>query len=251
MLDYTITAAKKIYDDFKKFGHICSIVTQLLYIAYLTYSLFAQSGRWWIKATLLTVSVAYFIFYLVVHHSKKYTLEKTGKKFFKRSKLALKLFELGVAFYSIAVTTNDATTTSVILLAMMLVGWLLQVVFDVIISVLENRATLFFEAVKADWEEMKRPLDNVSGFMKKLTGKPVEPAPEKTKQRLWLDEHVAEIRKDKRDKKALKKQEQKEKKQALKQQKQAERLAKRQSKTKTQDVQTPTVTDGKKKKGKK
>ena len=249
MFDYTVTAAKKIYEDFKKFGRVCDVITQILYIAYLTYSVFAQTGRWWIKAILLGISVGYFIFYIVTQCSKKYQLGKRGKRVFTWSKLGLKLFELGVAFYSISVTTNDATTTSVILLAMMLVGWLLQVVFDVIVSILENRATLFFEAVKADWEEMKRPLDNVSGFMKKLTGKPVEPAPEKTKQRLWLDEHVAEIRKDKRDKKVQKKQEQKERKQALKQQKQAERLAKRQPKT--QNVQTPTDTDDKKKKGKK
>ena len=238
MFDYTVTAAKKIYEDFKKFGRVCDVITQILYIAYLTYSVFAQTGRWWIKAILLAVSVSYFVFYVVTQYSKKYQLSKRGKRVFTWSKLGLKLFELGVAFYSISVTTNDATTPSVILLSMMLVGWLLQVVFDVIVSILENRATLFFEAIKADFEEFKRPLDNVSGFMKKLAGKPVEPAPEKTKQRLWLDEHVAVIRQDKRDKKAQKKREKKE-------QKQAERLAKRQRKT--QDVQPLTITDDKKK----
>lgn len=227
MFDYTQTAIKKIFDDFKKFCHVCSIVTQSIYIGYLLYSICAQTGRWWIKTIFLTVSVAYFIFYLVVHHSKKYKLEKTGKKFFKRSKLALKLFELIVAFYSIAVTINDATTPSVILLSLMLVGWLLQVVFDVIISILENRAGLFMEALKADIEEAKRPMDTVSNLFKKLSGQPIEPAPQKSKHRIWLDEHVVITRQTKKEKKQAEKQAKKQRLAEYKAQKKAQRSAKK------------------------
>ena len=93
MFDYTVTAAKKIYEDFKKFGRVCDVITQILYIAYLTYSVFAQTGRWWIKAVLLGISVGYFIFYIVTQCSKKYQLGKRGKRVFKWSKLGLKLFE--------------------------------------------------------------------------------------------------------------------------------------------------------------
>ncbi len=201
MLDYTKLALQKTYEDFKKIGHVFSVVTQLIYIAYLVYSIVVQSGRWWIKTIFLALSVGYFIFYMVVYHTQNNQLNKRGTKIYKRSKLLLKLFELVVAFYSISVTTNDTSTLSVILLAMMLVGWLLQVVFDIIVSILEKRIQLFIEAVKADWQEVKKPIDSVSNFMKKLTGKPIAPAPEKTKQRVWLDEQVGATRQEKREQK--------------------------------------------------
>ncbi len=223
MLDYTKLALQKTYEDFKKIGHVFSVVTQLLYIAYLTYSVIAQAGRWWIKVAFLTVSVVYFIFYMVIHYHPNKKLGKAGKKIFKRSKLLIKLFELVVAFYSISVTTNDTTTVSVILLAMMLVGWLLQVVFDLIVSVLEKRIQLFMEAIKADIAEIKRPIDTVSNFFKKMTGKAIEEEPEKSKQRVWLDKHVDESRQEKREQKRQARETRKAEKQALRDQRQAER----------------------------
>ena len=245
MFDYTQTAIKKIFDDFKKFCHVCSIVTQLIYIGYLTYSICAQTGRWWIKTAFLAVSVAYFIFYTCVHHGKHAKLEKTGKRVYKRSKLFLKLFELVVAFYSIAVTIHDATTASVILLSLMLVGWLLQVVFDVIISIFENRAELFMEALKADVEDMKRPVDTVSNLFKKISGQPIDPAPEKSKHRIWLDEHVVITRQTKKEKRQAEKQAKKQRIIEYKAQKKAERLAKKQP-----QKQLPAPVEDKKKGGK-
>ena len=35
MFDYTLFAVQKTYDDFKKFGYAFSVITQILYIAYL------------------------------------------------------------------------------------------------------------------------------------------------------------------------------------------------------------------------
>lgn len=216
MLDYTLFAVKKIYGDFKKIGYAFSLITQILYIAYLTYSIIAQAGRWWIKAIFLAISASYFVFYLIVHHAKKARLEKIGKKIVKRSKLLVKLFELGITFYSITVTLERATPASVILLALMICFWLLQLIFDIIISILDNRIQLFAESLQADMEELKRPIEGVSNFMKKLAGKPIEPKKEKSKKRLWLDQKISEARKEKRESRLAKKQAEAEEKQAKK-----------------------------------
>lgn len=216
MLDYTLFAVKKIYGDFKKIGYAFSLITQILYIAYLTYSIIAQAGRWWIKAIFLAISAGYFVFYLIVHHAKKVRVEKIGRKIVKRSKLLIKLFELGITFYSITVTLESATPASVILLALMICFWLLQLVFDIIISILDNRIQLFAESWQADMEELKRPIEGVSNFMKKLAGKPIEPKKEKSKQRLWLDEKIKESRRKKQESRLAKKQADAEKKLAKK-----------------------------------
>ena len=73
MLDYTIVATKKTVDDIKRFTLVFSILTQILYIAYLAYALISNVGFTWLNIPLLAVSVAYFVFYLVIRG-------KNGKK---------------------------------------------------------------------------------------------------------------------------------------------------------------------------
>ena len=236
MFDYTLFAVQKTYDDFKKFGYAFSVITQILYIAYLTYSIIAQAGRWWIKAIFLAISAGYFLFYLIVHHAKKSRLEKIGRKVVKRSKLVIKLLELVIAFYSIVVTLENATPASVILLASMICFWLLQVVFDIILSILDNRIQLFKESWQADMEEMKRPIEGVSNFVKKLTGKPIEPKKEKSKQRLWLDEQILATRKEKQESKIAKKQAKITKMAEEKAQKEQQRLQAKQMKNARKDA---------------
>ena len=252
MLDYTRLALQKTFEDFKRIGHILGIITQLLYIAYLIYSIIAQAGRWWIKAIFLTISVAYFVFYLIVYYTKKKRLQKIGKKIVKRSKLVIKLFDLGIAFYSISVTIENVKPESVILLASMISFWLLQVVFDIITTVIENRINLILEGWKADLEEIRRPVDNVSNFVKKITGQPVEPKQEKTKQRVWLDEKISASRQEQREFKRIRKETEKAKKQAKREEKKAIREEQRlQRKNKKNGVIVEEIPQETKKKRKK
>ena len=77
MLDYTVSAIDKIKDDFKKFARVCDIVTQIVYIAYLGYTIFTRKGIFIANAILLVLATAYFSFTL-------YMLSNEGKKQLKR-----------------------------------------------------------------------------------------------------------------------------------------------------------------------
>ena len=97
-----------------------------------------------------------------------------------------------------------------ILSALMIVGWILQVVFEVILRYFLSRANFVIEGMEADYENFVKPVKTVGNFFKKMTGKEVEPEKERSKTRLWLDKKVEEQKaqkeREKREEKEAKKQ---------------------------------------------
>ena len=244
MLDYTKTAIRKTVDDYKRVDYIRNIITQLLYILYLTYAVYenvsarAEVGIFWVNATLFTLSVAYFVFFMIMTRGKPLEPPKRTQKFvgivFKRSKQLLKLFTLGVMVYGVYATTKTLTPIGVVLSALMIVGWVLQIIFEVLIRIFVNRAQLIIEGLEADYENLMKPAKAVGNFFKKVAGKEVEPKKEKSKTRLWLDKKVEENRIEKIEEKKRKKAE---KKQAKKQRK----LDAKNTVFISPDVETPTL----------
>ena len=235
MFDYTKTAANKIIADFKRFFYWCQVVTQVVYISYLIYALATNTKLWIVNSILLALSVAYFTFFLIATAKEaKKTLKKRVKTLFKRCKQALNLFTLGVMVYGIWQTSTNAKPFSVILTALMIVCWVLQVLFEVILKFFLDKANLIWEAVQADKEEIAKPVKSVGNFFKRITGREVEEPKEPTETRLLLDDMVEEYREqkeqEKKDKKLAKKQEKRQAKAARKQKKADKKSAKKKDK---------------------
>ena len=233
MFDYTKTAVNKIVADFKKFFHRFSVCAQIVYIAYLIYALFANTELWIINTILLVISVAYFIFFLIAtakDADKK--LKKRVKTIFTRCKQVIKLFTLGVMLYGIWQTSTHVDPLSVILTALMIVGWVLQILFEVIFTFFLNKVNFVWEAVQADREEITKPVKNIGNFFKRITGKEIEEEKEPTKNRILLDGMVEEYREKKSEEKNAKKR-------AKKQAKLEEKIAKKQAKKKNKRVPAP------------
>ena len=210
MLDYTKTAVEKVVSDFKKLDYLRNVATQILYIGYLCYALIAGAGIALVNAVLLVLSFAYFIFFLIVTTGKadkaKVKTKKIVKKIFTRCKQIIKLFTLGVMIYGIYATTTHVTPLSVVLSAFLIVGWVLQVVFEVVLNFFVARANFLLEGLKADVETITKPAKTVGNFFKKITGQEIEPEKERSKTRIWLDNKVAETKAEKREEKARTKQ---------------------------------------------
>ena len=214
MLEYTKTAVKKVLDDFKRLDYLRNLITQVLYIAYLVYAVVVSAGVFWANVALLSLSACYFLFFLVMTTGRigasKPKAYKIVKKIFVRCKQLIKLFTLGVMLYGIYATTTHVTPLSVILSALMIVGWILQVVFEVILRYFLSRANFVIEGMEADYENFVKPVKTVGNFFKKMTGKEVEPEKERSKTRLWLDKKVEEQKaqkeREKREEKEAKKQ---------------------------------------------
>lgn len=234
MLDYTKAALKQIVEDFKKVDLVRNVLTQILYLVYLMYAIFAKSGIFAVNLTLFVISVAYFAFFLYMtgqeNANKKVT--KLAATLFKRCKQVIKLFTLGVMLYGVWIAAENVTPLSMILSSLMIVGWVLQILFEIIIKFFAKRANLIIEGLEADYEGMTKPARSVGNFFKKMTGKEVEEK-EITKARMILDEKVNAAREEKEnerlEQKYLKKTEKKQAKTRKKTEKQQKKAAKKQA----------------------
>lgn len=208
MLDYTRAAFGKIVDDFKKFLFIFGIAAQAVSLLYLIYALFAPQGILVVNIILLILSTAYLIFLCVQGvNAENKPQKKLAKRIYKWSKLLIKLYTLAVALYALNFTIDNTLGLSVILTALQLIGWVLQVLFEVVSLILEKLYDLVITAIKADLEQVKKPVTTVGNFFKKVTGKEIEQPEPPTKTRAFLDELVQTKKQKKEEEKRKQKQE--------------------------------------------
>lgn len=208
MLDYTLSAIDKIVKDLKRISYCFTLLMQLLYISYLIYAIAAPSGILAVNIVLCLLSVAYLIFYLITQGSEKKRVKHAyyqTKRAFKWFKLAIKAFTLGIALYGIYATVNEANITplSVILTALMVVAWTLQVILEAVLFFIIKEKDLLLTAINADIEAFKRPINIVNGFVDKLKGESAEAPALQSKNRIMLDNMVAQKREKKREEKRL------------------------------------------------
>lgn len=194
MFDYTQVAWKQVVADFQKVLYIIGVASQAVYIGYLLYSLIAGTGVLWVNIALFALSVAYFVFSSSPRKAEKrptaqkQTGKKLGAKIYKACKLLLRIYPIALTIYGLYQTAEHVSFLAILLVCMMIIGWILQIVFEVIGAILSNRFALMLDAVKADVEEIKRPVTGVTNFFKKITGKEVETPKEPNKNQLKLRE---------------------------------------------------------------
>lgn len=193
MLDYTKAAIKQIAQDFKKVDLVRNVLTQLLYIFYLGYAIFARSGIFTVNLILFVLSVGYFAFFIWAtgQENANKKMQKVVELIYKRCKQLIKLFTLGVMLYGVWIAAENVTPLGMILSALMIVGWVLQIVFEIIIKFFSKRINLLIEGLEADYEGMTKPARSVGNFFKKVAGKEVEEK-EVSEARLFLEQKVSE-----------------------------------------------------------
>lgn len=204
MLDYTKAAVAKIVDDLKRVGYIFNIVIQSLSIVYLVYAICVSAGILWANIALLTFSVVFFVFYLITHNKNGKQVRqiyKATKRACKWIKLSIRAFTLGIMMYSLYAATTHTTAVSVILTALMVVGWTLQVLLEIVLAFAESRFEILIAGIQADFENAIKPVQSVGNFLKKVTGQEVEPDKEPTRARKILDKRVSEVRAERKKKK--------------------------------------------------
>ncbi len=171
MLTNTRHAIGKIIDDVKTFSYHFNLAMQAMYFAYLLYAIGTDRGILWLNIALAGLSILYFVFYVATYNKKEGAVKqfkKSARHLHRWCKLAGKTFTLSVMVYSIYATTQDVSPTSVILTALMVVAWVLQLLFSLIIGFLEKEKDLILEAIRKDMEPVTRPAKAVSGFFKKF-----------------------------------------------------------------------------------
>ncbi len=221
MIDYTIAAFSKIIEDFKKLGFWFTVGVNLAYIGYLIYALASSRGELWVNIPLLVFSVVYLGFYLFATSFGKEldgrkSLKKTAAKIFKRAKQLMKFYTLAATLYSLTGVSQGADVLYILLTALQVMFFLLQIVVEIIMAIANKYADMVKTAIQMDYEQITKPVKSVTNFFKKMTGKEVDEDPaEPTKVQEMLTERVQTAR----EKKAQEKEERRLEKELLKQQK--------------------------------
>lgn len=248
MLDYTKAALKQITEDFKKVDLVRNVLTQILYIFYLGYAIFIKSGNFTVNLILFVLSVGYFAFFIWATGQEQThrKMQKVVFTIYVRCKQLIKLFTLGVMLYGVWIATEQVTPLGVILSALMIVGWVLQIVFEILIKFFSKRANLLIEGLEADYENMTKPARKVGNFFKKVSGKEIEEK-EPTKARLFLEQKVEEEQVAKKNEKLegkyVKKRDKKNAKVRKKENKRAKKSAKKQAKADKKAAKQSTSTE--------
>ncbi len=209
MLDYTKGVLSQTLNDLKSIAFFSALALQIFQVGYLIYAICTGTGILAANIILLTLSTAYLAFILYVHFQD---IEKQTKKLLKNiyrwSKRAIKAFTLGVSIYGLFISASEPLTTksmvSIILVVFMLLAWVLDILFSLIVMVLEKRKDLFLNAFKMDFE----PAFKAMNFVNKIRGKEVKDEIVPTQSRSILEKlkekRKAQIKQKKLDKKAAK-----------------------------------------------
>lgn len=202
MLDYTKVALGQIKKDVKNFAFAVSIVTQLIYIAYLVYALFTKKGIFRVNLFLLVLSVGYTAFYIYATvQEMQRTIKRRVRVVYKRCKQLIRLYTLGVMIYGLALTAKTPSPFAIVFAVMMIFGFVMDVLIELIAKYFNSRTDMLFEAIKADFEAVTKPAQSVGNFFKKLAGKEVKEEEPPTRTRQNLDKQVEELRDERRNKK--------------------------------------------------
>lgn len=219
MFDYTKAIFKKTEKDLETALRIFQLGTQILYIAYLIYLVLRQSSIWYLHLTLLIISVAFLAFDIITHKNlsqvkkEKVTFLKKKEHKHKLKKIRklrsnirkwkfyiahlLKAFVLASAFYPMIASPYSIHPLSIICTTVMAFMWIIQIIFEVLRLILEDRGAMFIEALHADVEFITKPVNTVKNAFKRIIGKEVEEYPEPTDERVYLDKLVEKNRSSK------------------------------------------------------
>ena len=153
MLDYTKAAFNKIIGDFRKIANGIKITTQLLSIVYLIYALFTNKKLpiQIANAVLLALAIGYFVFFFIVEMRKgRKELKRLVKEIYGWSKRSIKFFTIGITVYGLIVAKIEFDPLSFLLVVLMVIGWVLELLFYIIIKFLDAEKTFLLDAVKSD-----------------------------------------------------------------------------------------------------
>ncbi len=200
MLKYTRGVIGDTIDAIKRLARGIEITVQIVYIAYLIVAIALGTGILYANIALLVVSVLYFIYDLA---STREFYTKVQKKHRENVKTTVKITKRLTHIVIITVAIIELSTApkldaiSLIMTFLMIIGFVISLIFDIAISMVDDRKELIVNAVALDLKPKK-----VIDVVHKITGhKQTEEEIEEEKIRAKLEE----ICQEQQDKKLRKK----------------------------------------------
>lgn len=173
MFKYTRTAIEIIISDIKKYCNIFKYGSMLFTVAYFVFVLIMGFGNVYVNSILLTLFFVYIVLDFLTNKNEYKSLKKIVRRGYKWLKFINKSFSLGVMIYSVYMASNNVSGISIILTTLMIVTWVLEILLELIVMIVEDKKDLLVDAFNKDIEDIKKPVTKVNNFIRKIRGEEV------------------------------------------------------------------------------
>jgi len=190
MVDYSRAAIAIVLDDLKKWSRSFKIVFSIFTLIYLSYVLIVKEGNFYVNIILLCLYIIYTVFVLCTLNKKMKKTKRIVARGYKWSKLAIRAFTLCSMMYGIYVAAANIDAISIIFATLMIILWVLEVLLEVLIFVIEPKVKLIIAGVLTD----AKPIINTYNFFRKKDGEIVINYEEYKKELAILNKKVEENR---------------------------------------------------------
>lgn len=150
MFDYTTAAGRLIIKDFKKISQVIRVVYLVFTLGYFVYVLIAQTGNFWANLAFSILFLGYMVLDLISFKIKVNLAKKIVQKIYKYGRLTMSAITLGGNLYAMYLATSDTSSITIIISTLLIILWVLQVLLEVVIMVLEPRIKCLYAGVLKD-----------------------------------------------------------------------------------------------------
>lgn len=217
MFECTKIALKETENDLKKVDYIRNLISQIIFLCHTIYQIvlnFIDKFLLWqlILYSIFTfLTFIYLIFTLILTDFKNFKIKSTPyqkfEKGFKILKRIVRIYSLIMAISATCNLANNVNAFNLIITALLIVSFVLQIVFEILIKIIQTRVNYIIDALKADIDLSFHPVNKILTFF----GKKEETKENKNQKILKLKAEENKLE-EKAEKKANKQKDKKEKK---------------------------------------
>lgn len=172
MFKYTKSAVSDTFDLIKRVMHFLQIAVQLIYIAYVAYRIYSNTGHIIINIILLAASVAYILYQAIStreFYTKKQVLHrKTVRRIFKTVKYAANICIIVMAAVLLVRGEAANENATMLMTVFMICGVLASAVFDVLLIMIDRQTELIKSALSYDAEVLKADHEFIAAVLKRF-----------------------------------------------------------------------------------
>lgn len=187
MFKYTKAAVTMIIEDIKRYAKIFQYGSSIFIVIYYIYAFITQKGNLIANAILASLFVAYTIFLYFVPKSKNKKVQRVVRRTYKWINLSIKAVTLGIMIYGVYMATTEVTPINTILSSLMIFLWIIQILLELVIKIIQDKSDLFIAAWTKDLENMN-PKKQVKKIFDKV--RKIEVKEEKSPELLAIEERI-------------------------------------------------------------
>ena len=191
MLKNTKNAFISMINEIKLVCKIIKYSSIAISFIYFVIAIVTKTGNFVANILSASLFVVYTIFEICTRNIEKKKVRKVVRRIYVGARLLIRAFALASIIYGIYTTTTEVKPLSIVLLAIMIIFWILQVLFEVIVFIVSRYIEMITLEIKKDVSEFKEGPGKVIGTVAKPIVGAVN-AFKKLKNKFQSDEHENE-----------------------------------------------------------